>query len=152
MRTPWMWLAALAACGGSSEAPPKDAPVIDAPAAAPDLAHSSSIALSSDGATLYVVNADADSVSIVDAHARTLTSEISLAAAPPAQGSGSDGAYTPSVMPRTLALSPDGGTLYVSGERASALFAIDSRDQRGHARRGRQRAGGRRGLGRRQVD
>ncbi|HEY0251745.1 MAG TPA: YncE family protein, partial [Kofleriaceae bacterium] len=33
--------------------------------------------------------------------------------------------YVPSVMPRALAVSADGATLYVTGQRAGKLFAID---------------------------
>lgn len=73
--------------------------------------HSSSIAV--DGDRIYVVNPDADSVSILED--RKLVAEIALGH--PA------GDFTPSVMPRALAVS--GGTLYVTGERAGALFAID---------------------------
>ena len=85
--------------------------------------HSSSIAISGDGRTLYVVNADADSVSVIDAAGRKLVAEILLAPARPAADA--RGAYTPAVMPRALALAPDGATLYVTGQRAGALFAID---------------------------
>ena len=85
--------------------------------------HSSSIAIEHTGKTLYVVNADADSVSVIDAAMRTLTKEIPLSSAPPAVDS--NGAFTPSVMPRTLALSGDEKTLYVVGERAGALLVID---------------------------
>jgi len=96
----------LVACGTAAPPPPPTG-------------HSSSIALAGD--RLYVVNADADSVSVVDPHAKKLLSEIALGT--PVHSS--DGTYTPSVMPRALAVSLDGKTLYVTGERASALFAID---------------------------
>jgi YVTN family beta-propeller protein len=81
----------------------------------PAATHSSSIALS--GERLYVVNADADSVSVIDTTSRTLVAEISLGT--PVNGD----SFTPSVMPRALAVS--GNTLFVSGQRAGKLFAID---------------------------
>jgi YVTN family beta-propeller protein len=103
---------ALAACGDN--APPPPAPVMRAD-------HSSSIAATGDA--VYVVNADADSVSLLDPATRSLVAEVPLGAAPPAvDGSG---AFTPAVMPRALALSPDGATLYVTGERSGQLYAID---------------------------
>src|SRR6185437_5630415 len=86
-------------------------------------AHSSAIALTRDGATLFVVNPDADSVSVVDTKSRSLVREILLAPAHPAPDA--SGAYAPAVMPRAVALSPDEKTLFVSGERSSRLHAID---------------------------
>ncbi len=86
------------------------------------IAHSSSIALSDDGATLYVVNADSDSVSVIDTASRAATAEISLGPAPTADGSGN---FAPAVMPRALALSIDGATLYVTGQRSGLLYSID---------------------------
>ncbi len=118
----WLALAAvLVACHKASDDDTMTKPDAPGPAIA-STAHSGSIAISADGSTLYVVNADADSVSVIDTQARALKTEILLAPHPVVDGSG---AYTPAVMPRALALSPDGGTLYVTGERASALFAID---------------------------
>ena len=76
-----------------------------------------------DGATLFVVNPDADSVSQIDTASRTLVREILLGAAHPAPDA--TGAYTPAVMPRSLALSADESTLFVTGQRSSQLHAID---------------------------
>ncbi len=84
--------------------------------------HSSSIALSPAGDRLFVVNADTDSVSIIDPVARSLVAEVVLGTP---MLDPTTGAYTPSVMPRALAVSPDDATLYVTGQRAGALFAID---------------------------
>ncbi len=111
------WLVATTILGGCGNTKPHDVPP------AVGLAHSSSLALSPDGETLYVSNADADSVSVIDTRTRTLVTEILLAGAHPMPDG--SGAFTPAVMPRALALSPDGTTLYVTGQRAGALFAID---------------------------
>lgn len=107
-------LLVLFACQGS----------VGQPTAAPSFTHSSSMALTADGHTLFVVNPENDSVSVVDLDKRALDREILLATAPPAADPNT-GAYTPSVMPRSVALSPDGKTLYVTGERSSALHVID---------------------------
>jgi YVTN family beta-propeller protein len=112
----------LAAAGAACDDAAED-PVIDPPPPAQRGEHSSSIAVSADGRTVYVVNADADSVSLIDTQTRTLTAEILLAAAHPVPDA--RGVFAPAVMPRALALAPDGATLYVTGQRAGALFAID---------------------------
>src|SRR5271168_5416936 len=78
-------------------------------AGGPVAMHSSSIAVSPDGLTVYVVNADADSVSQIDTKGRKLVREIPLAAGPPAVDA--NGHYTPAVGPRALALSPQKGLL-----------------------------------------
>ena len=74
------------ACHPNPKANPPDAgptktPVVDA---GPAAVHSSSLALSADGSRLYVVNADSDTVSVVDPVGRTLLSEILLAPSAPA--------------------------------------------------------------------
>jgi YVTN family beta-propeller protein len=114
-------VALVAGCHDDAMRLPGDA--APPPAAAIRGDHSSSIAVSADGATVYVVNADADSVSVIDTASRALGTEILLAAAHPAIDAA--GAFTPAVMPRALALAPDGKTLYVTGQRAGALFAIE---------------------------
>ena len=103
----------LAACGDNLA--PHAGP------AALTAAHSGSI-VATDTA-VYVVNADSDSVSVIDPVARSLVAEILLAGARPAPAA--DGTFTPAVQPRALVLSPDGATLYVSGERSGQLYAID---------------------------
>jgi YVTN family beta-propeller protein len=88
----------------------------------PVATHTSSIAISPDGSTLYVANADEDSVSILDTASRTLVKEIPLGPTPTVD---SKGHYTPNVMPRTVALSPGAKLLWVAGERSSSVYAID---------------------------
>ncbi len=107
----------LAACG-SSHTPKPDA----SPPVAISSGHSSSIIVTGDGKTLYVVNADSDSISVLDAQARSLTAEIPLGPAPAVDGNGN---FAPAIMPRALALSPDGATLYVTGQRSGMLYAVD---------------------------
>jgi YVTN family beta-propeller protein len=85
--------------------------------------HSSSIAVSKDGSRIYVVNADADSVSEIDAEARTLVREIPLVPSPPAVDA--SGHFTPAVGPRYLALSPRAKMLWVTGSRSGKLHGID---------------------------
>jgi YVTN family beta-propeller protein len=88
-------------------------------------AHSSSLALSRDGTTLFVVNPEADSVSQIDTATRQLTREILLAPSAPVADP-TTGAFAPAVMPRAAALSFDGKTLYVTGERSGAVHVVDT--------------------------
>jgi YVTN family beta-propeller protein len=109
-------LVLLAACGDNNRIGPPE------PTSPAGHGHSSSIAVSADGAEIYVVNPDLDSVSIIDAGTRSLAVEIPLGPRPAIDASGG---FAPNVLPRALALSPDGATLFVTGMRAGALFAID---------------------------
>jgi YVTN family beta-propeller protein len=122
------WLALVCAVGASAPACKSSHDTTpDAPAAPVSTAHSASIAVGSDGLSVFVVNPDVDSVSFVDVASRTLTAEVLLAGAHPSLNG--SGAYVPAVMPRALALSPDGTTLWVSGQRAGAVYPIDVASQ-----------------------
>ncbi len=84
--------------------------------------HSGSIAIDDHGDRLFVVNPDADSVSVVDAGARKLVAEIALGDRPKTSGAGD---YLPAIEPRAIAISSDATTLYVTGERSGQLYVID---------------------------
>ncbi len=86
--------------------------------------HSSPIAISPDGSRLYVVHPDADSVSAIDTATRHIVFETVLSTAPPAVDATKK--FEPAVMPRALALDSTGSVLYVTGERSSAVYAIDA--------------------------
>jgi DNA-binding beta-propeller fold protein YncE len=99
-------------------------------AVAPPLAakqtHSGAITVSPDGARLYVVHPDADSVTAVDPVTKSILFETLLASAPPTMDPTTQ-AFTPSVLPRALTLDPTGATLYVTGERSGMVYAVDAR-------------------------
>jgi YVTN family beta-propeller protein len=87
--------------------------------------HSSGLSVSPDGAHLYVVHPDADSVSILAVATRTIEHEILLAAAAPAVDPTTQ-RFDPAVAPRALALDSTGKTLFVTGQRSGLLYAIDT--------------------------
>ena len=70
----------------------------------------SAVALSADGKTAYVTNADANSLSIIDTATRRVTATISDV-----------GNY-----PLALAVSPDGETVYVAGGYGNSVAVIDT--------------------------
>jgi YVTN family beta-propeller protein len=105
--------ATSAGCGGSH------------PAAVRAQLHSSAIAVSPDGAQLYVVHPDADSVSILNVASRGIEHEIALGSGPPAVDPTTQ-RFDPAVEPRALALDSKGKTLYVTGERSGMLYAVDT--------------------------
>jgi YVTN family beta-propeller protein len=84
---------------------------------------STSILLTADDRELWVVNPDADSVSVIDPDARVLLAEIPLGAAAPAVDPQTK-RFDPAVSPRALALV-DGKKLYVAGQSANRVFVID---------------------------
>lgn len=110
------WLAGVAAVGLCACEPPDDVPPAKPPA------HSSSIAINAGGTRLFTVNADSDSISVLDPNARTLIWEVLLADRWPAAAP--DGTYTPQVRPRALALSTDEKTVFVTGERSGRVHAV----------------------------
>lgn len=113
---PWLaCIAVAAACGAPASSSPPATPIRGQ--------HTSSMAQSADGSRLYVVNPDADSVSELDLVSGTLVREILLGATRPAPDA--QGAFAPAIMPRAAALSADQRTLFVTGERAGRLYAVD---------------------------
>ncbi len=97
-----------------------------APPASVQQMHSSSIATSPDGARLFVVHPDADSVSILGASSRSIEAEILLAAGAPSADPTSH-RFDPAVMPRALALDSKGANLFVTGERSGSVYAVDTK-------------------------
>ncbi|HEY3817982.1 MAG TPA: di-heme oxidoredictase family protein [Polyangiaceae bacterium] len=87
--------------------------------------HSSSIALSADGGTVYVVNTESDSVSLVDVRAGTLVREVWLEGSAP-QPDPATKRFDAAVGPRALALDPYAARLYVSGQRNGHVYALDA--------------------------
>jgi YVTN family beta-propeller protein len=85
---------------------------------------SSSLALSSDDHTLWVVNQDADSVSVIDVDKRTILAEIPLGSKAPALDPTTK-RFDPAVMPRALAMVSD-KKVYVVGEAANRVYVLDA--------------------------
>ncbi len=106
----------LAICAGCSSGP------TNIPAAAP--AVSSTIAMTSDDRALWVVNQDADSVSVIDPVKRTLVAEIALGSAPPSVDPTTQ-RFDPKVLPRALAIWQN-QKVYVAGQSANQVFVLDA--------------------------
>ncbi|MFT3774679.1 MAG: c-type cytochrome [Minicystis sp.] len=85
---------------------------------------SSSIAITADDSALWVVNQDADSVSVIDTKKRSLLAEIPLGAAPPAVDPATK-RFDPAVMPRSLAIV-NSKKVYVAGQMSSKVYVIDA--------------------------
>jgi YVTN family beta-propeller protein len=118
MKRYWLGMLIVVGCGGShgggGAASGRVAPV------------SSSLALTSDDSQLWVVNADSDSISLVDPKARTLVAEVALGPPPMVDG---QMRFDPNIAPRALAISPDDAKVYVAGQRANAVFVVDAKSR-----------------------
>ena len=84
---------------------------------APTGGHASGLAVSPDGARLYVANATSDTVSVIDTSTDTVTATVDLSPYPGApMGS----------MPNAVAVSPDGKTLYVANGGNNDVAVVDT--------------------------
>jgi YVTN family beta-propeller protein len=81
----------------------------------------SGMAVSRDGRTLYVANADEDTISVIDAPARRIVDTVSVR---PEQDPGFG------QMPTSLALSEDGRTLYAACGGANAVAVVSLRERK----------------------
>ncbi len=111
MQARWLWVALLAV--GCSNGVVSVGPTV-----------SSTIALTSDDRALWVVNPDADSVSVIDPASRKLVAEIALGTAPPAVDANKR--YEPSVKPRALAILPGDKKVYVAGQTGNRVLVVDA--------------------------
>lgn len=85
---------------------------------------SSTIALTSDDRELWVVNPDADSVTVIDPATRAVLAEIALGPTPTVDASGR---YEPAVKPRALAILPGDDKVYVAGQTADAIYVVSTK-------------------------
>ena len=76
--------------------------------------------LSPDGSRLYVANADSDTVSVIDTSATNVITNIMVRPYPDCPFNGS--------TPNSLALSPDGGTLFVANAGNNAIAMVSTAD------------------------
>src|SRR4051812_9441537 len=76
---------------------------------------SSTIALTRDDRALWVVNPDADSVTVIDPATRAVVAEVALGPAPKIDATGR---FEPAIKPRALAILPDGSKVYVAAQTA----------------------------------
>lgn len=114
---------ALASCSGTdTETTPPPPPPVETPFGT---TVSSSLALSKDDHTLWVVNQDADSVSVLDTDKRSILAEIPLGSKPPALDP-STKRFDPAVLPRALAVVSD-TKVYVAGETSNRLYVLDAK-------------------------
>lgn len=120
-------------CSKTTQAPTKPEVVLDAAAcsgppgwtvgtAVPERPRrSSSIALSPDERTLFAVNTETDTLSVIDVERAKLVGEVLLAGSRPKY---EHGCYDPSVGPMRVSVSPDGRTAWVTGPRNGMLLAV----------------------------
>jgi YVTN family beta-propeller protein len=86
---------------------------------------SRSLAMSADGASLWVVNPESDSISQIDVASRSLKREIPLGSTPPAIDP-TTCRYDPAIRPRAIALIDSMGKAYVAGQLANKVFVVDT--------------------------
>ncbi|MEO7331364.1 MAG: YncE family protein, partial [Minicystis sp.] len=88
---------------------------------------SSSMGLTVDDSTLWVVNPESDSVSVIDTATRTLLKEIPLTDAAPSVDPVTK-RFDPRALPRSIALVEAQKKAYVAGESAGVIYVLDMTD------------------------
>jgi YVTN family beta-propeller protein len=106
--TPGAWAATLSVHDGADGAVAGVSVFVLEPVAEGTPRASAPLALTPDGAELWVVNPDSDTVSVVDTERTTLSTEIAVGR-----------------RPRSVAISPDGESAYVTCQDSDELRVID---------------------------
>src|SRR5262249_48483799 len=100
-RHAWLALGVAVLAGACTETESK--PPASEPSSHSGTTVSSTLALTPDDGALWVVNQDADSVSVIDTKTRALLAEIPLGTAPPAVDPVTQ-RFDPAIAPRSLAI------------------------------------------------
>lgn len=87
--------------------------------------HPSDLVFSADGKTLFVAQANRNWVGVVDVDRKKLVRQISTALAPEGPGGASADRMPDGSTPNALALTPDGGTLFVANADDDAVAVVD---------------------------
>jgi YVTN family beta-propeller protein len=115
------FIGAAAIYGAACSSTPVDPP---GPAADSGPKGSSSLGITLDDTTLWVVNPESDSVSVIDTASKTLVKEIFLTGAAPKVDPVSK-RFDPVASPRAIALLESKKKAYVAGQTSGVVYVLD---------------------------